>query len=770
MEGNNMRFTYENARLQHPQAGLIPKINWDFFFQGKLSNLEAELMQQSLTQIALHQEQINHFKKEKKIRLWICIALGHSEASGAGLMGLGIEVLALSHAELLYCAAAIGHAEVVTLLLDTPTIDEHISLLSYKSYAPFRYACENGHLGVTNQLLNAARPAIRQSMIAAVHYYAFSQACYYGRIAIFSRLIVEVDPEKREEMLSINDNFPLRVAYQNGHHHIINQLIHYACCFAYIDRHEVEFGQGLTHPFIDNKLNEFKQQRDLLARTNPGAIFDINDDEEAKLCFYIIRNLIRRDRHNMEESQRLLLEHDMTFLINIPAINALLHQAITQDFPNELYRLALSVNNHRAAALLFAIPTVRAVAEEHELYQDRGESGLTLRAIARDKESAMQTLSISEQSRLKQAMNAYKPFIEQSGVEQLMNDLRKQLIGRYKNDPAKLDTNDRAVILPYDWHTFDTMDLSKEERQLGLKAYYQNINHTALRYLSKPNYWMADQASYVYVDETNRTEKWSTFDEYADLIAMLWLAAQDVTRPPLPESGQTMKSRLDHFIYTLAEIGRAHNWDQSRLKTDSGRKIILNNENRPVKERFDDLEGDKPTCYSGVKGNLNQAVLGHPLLTFLSKDLVDLEIREFVVAHFKKSYIKDLHLEALQKALVTLEQSETRFSEDVFQTLSQLNLPPGQTDEFILEMQRKYGEQFIDFIPYLQQRFDLTKGDQRCHIFNFYPELQELLPYGEDKVSTDAEPQTSVADLSLFSPRIPTKEANKKTPRNSPRT
>ena len=92
---------------------------------------------------------------------------------------------------------------------------------------------------------------------------------------------------------------------------------------------------------------------------------------------------------------------------------------------------------------------------------------------------------------------------------------------------------------------------------------------------------MSPSASYVEVN-TENNERWSTFEEYKPLIALLYLAASD--KEIEATEGFTPEGRLDAFIKELALLGRAHNWDSTRINPQTGEE-----------EEYDDLEGDKPS-------------------------------------------------------------------------------------------------------------------------------------------------------------------------------
>jgi len=126
--------------------------------------------------------------------------------------------------------------------------------------------------------------------------------------------------------------------------------------------------------------------------------------------------------------------------------------------------------------------------------------------------------------------------------------LRRRISWIYgdEKNPAKISIEDRELTLPYDWAAFKALNLEGSERELALKAYYQHKDHSAWRYLSKPNPWMHRAASYVCVNPDNPAERWSTFKEYSSLISLLFLAAQDEETAAI--NGYTVDTRIEHFI------------------------------------------------------------------------------------------------------------------------------------------------------------------------------------------------------------------------------
>jgi hypothetical protein len=221
---------------------------------------------------------------------------------------------------------------------------------------------------------------------------------------------------------------------------------------------------------------------------------------------------------------------------------------------------------------------------------------------------------------------------------------------------------------------------------------------------------MNERADYVNIDPTTR-ERWSTFDEYQPVIAMLYLAAIDSNTPAI--DGHTHEGRVDHFINELAQIGRAHNWDHTRTNAQG------------IQEEYDDLTGDKPSCYSGVKRRLFQSVVGHPLMTILSKDMIAQELKGFVHAHFKE-VIHDSNREALNAAMEKIIEGDPLEKKDI-DALKACDISQQKIGQFISALNQKYGDQFTadpSLVADIQKTLSLKEGvveeSENSHLGQLY--------------------------------------------------
>ncbi len=360
----------------------------------------------------------------------------------------------------------------------------------------------------------------------------------------------------------------------------------------------------------------------------------------------------------------------------------------------------MSTGNQVAASLLLTIEAVRRLAEENNFYRDERINGVDLQQLAQDRESSMVALTEGEAKQLKEVTTRYQPMIETAGIEAIMGDLKTTLEERYRAEPACLWVNGEAIILPLTYQAFKTLSLTKNKEQEALKAYYQHPTHTALRYLSKPNHWMHRHAAYVNINE-DRSERWSTFDEYQPLIAVMYLAAVDKDMAPITEE-YTFDTRFQHFINELALIGRAHNWDKTRIRNG-------------IREEYDDLEGDRPSCFSGVKRRLFQSVVGHPLFDKLTDEKIEAELRQFVFAHFQSC----LTSENQQQIKQLLDECFLEGVENNIHLLKCLDIPVQKQIDFIDYLPNKYGTQFEENEAFLIQITDALYLDPKTRESRF---------------------------------------------------
>jgi hypothetical protein len=514
-----------------------------------------------------------------------------------------------------------------------------------------RFAAYSGHLEVVQCLLE--HKAVKEQ-ITARNNLALGLAAYSGHLEVV-RCLLEY-PAVQEEITAM-DNFALRYAAERGHHKVVYYLLQYEQVFSYAEMHEREYS-NYVNPFVANQLEELKTAHDLFATEHPEQAFDV-PAEKAGFYFYVLRNLIRRSREDHANDIRLLLE--------IPAVKA----RVIADETDELLLLVVTTNNQPTSRLLLAIPEVYQRAQEHDFYAYQQAGGIDLRRLAQHNESSMRALTPGEEKRLSSVKQHYQSKLDtKTKVNSIIKDLKTTLINRYHENPARIG----QVVLPLEWQDFEAMSLTEDDREKALKAYYQHKDHTALRCLM--------------------SEQLAGFEE---LIALLWLAATD--KAIEATDGMTYEGRIDHFIGELAHIRRAHNWDKANEQGS----------------QYDDLEEDKPSCRSGVKNRLLQAVIGHPLLdNILTKEILNQEIYDFVRGHFTQRCAKKTAiLQACSDCFIKGEKVPT--------DLKKLDIDKEKQAQFYTLLNKKYGPQLsenVDLIEHFTDAFVLQ--DDEAHILNFF--------------------------------------------------
>lgn len=623
------------------------------------------------------------------------------------------KMLSARHHRPFSLAASNGHLIVMEkiLSLSSLTLDD---ILSESSHAAFRFAAKYGQLAIMQWFKKTRQDKFKKT-IRYDDYIAFRYAVEHNEPEVVNWLINELNENEINDMLSSNNYEAWRMAAYHKHHAIIEILLSHQCIFVYAAQNPL-YNTWVKH-FIDERLNKIKERKQAFELSNADAQFDLSNHEDKFIYFYIIKNLIERNNEQSNQYIRMLLE--------IPAIASIAHINVNSEQENELFHLAHYIENQDALALLLTIPNVRMLVE------------------AQAHESSLIELTQTEQKRLNRAIQYYQPQLERIGVQNIINKLCTWLIKRYQQDPATININEQKLSLPSDWTSFNSLNLTESQKQEALKAYYQHQDHSAWRYLQKPNPWIHEQASFIYVDEEDPTRRWSSFENIQKLIALFWLAATDTEISATEE--HTLRGREDHFVNELALIGRAHNWDNTRINADG------------KSEEYDDLEADKPSCLYGVKRRLFQSVIGHPLLKILKKDDILYEIKQFVRTQFiskLKQLDKPLFLNSLMHYLIELNDT-------VPPILLDLNISLEQIQAFKNYMQEKYEAQ-LSTEPSFNEEIDRqlrinANGDpiEQSHALRFASmvNLTELVNKAESssirQLGLFAEAQSSEAPIEI---------------------
>jgi hypothetical protein len=242
--------------------------------------------------------------------------------------------------------------------------------------------------------------------------------------------------------------------------------------------------------------------------------------------------------------------------------------------------------------------------------------------------------------------------------------------------------------------------LDSVQLRRALVAYHTHTVHTAWRYLQNPNPWIDARATFVETNPTNPSERYSTFKQYIPLIVLFYTAATDASM--IGPEGYTANHRYEHFLKEICYINRAHNWDHHRINPITSEV-----------EEYDEVsEGDRPSCYSGVKRRLFQSLLDHPLFNPVTLDGIYQELKDFLKPFFlsKLQHFQQLPLAVTPSNVIVSEQATANAVSTVFDEVKQAwSAWIEELDRSVLPTLRKLN---LERISLLHQQFHLQMSNK----------------------------------------------------------
>jgi hypothetical protein len=484
-----------------------------------------------------------------------------------------------------------------------------------------------------------------------------------------------------EAMKIMADHHPQLIRYNNfaalnaakDHPETAQWLLMHDECFDHAESApEYLAYRHLVQAHVNTYLNALRKQDET---PNPTEL-NLNPTH----LYLILRRLIRH--HSARE--------DIELLLFIPSLRDFIAETCREK-DNELLRLALRSENNEAANALLQIDAIRDLAEENDYYQNSGASGVDLRALATNRESSMVQLNEAERQVLDSALKHYKPLLDSKSIEGHLEALKKDIIEHYQSNPATIETKNKKILkLPLLYQDFIALKLKDKEHKQALTAYYKHTVHGAFRFLSRPNFWIHPNASYVNVNPANRNERWASTDRSHHLIAMMYLAALDKNTPCVRE--YTPETKISHFFIELAYINRGHN-------TDDGPD--------------DYQEADRPSCGPGMDRRLFQSVPGNPRVNVLTKDQLTQEIGGFALNHFSELFtasniastffILDAFIVEGQTDHFMIDNTEHAITE-----LAAFNIPREKIEAFRNDLKERCGNHPLIIGAYFNRFFELS--------------------------------------------------------------
>lgn len=193
------------------------------------------------------------------------------------------------------------------------------------------HACMEGHLDTLIWIKK-----IYPNQFSIMTKSAFFFAACHGHLHILNWFKEQLTTAELTFMITEHNNEGFRAARDSRKPEVVNWMLLNPQCFAYAECHTNKYTKESVNLFIKDTLNELHLEYE----SNPNQPFDIQDPQKAELCFYLIRNYIRKNDRNLNK--------EIQFLLDIPRVRAL----VDQDKNKELLSLAVSLCNREAAIML----------------------------------------------------------------------------------------------------------------------------------------------------------------------------------------------------------------------------------------------------------------------------------------------------------------------------------------------------------------------------------------------------------------------------------
>lgn len=224
---------------------------------------------------------------------------------------------------------------------------------AYLNFSPFLAAVSEGKIQVMSLLLQYVPAEFRDEMLYQGWLRATTERyiTITGKIYpyVISLLMDAMDTKFLEEVLKCHDYQCLKLAMKYNLTPLINRMLCLPSVYVHALTHEIR----LISEFTTNKINQFIERSKAISS---NKVFNLNE-EETRLCYYIIANLISQNDIAYQDGLR--------FLLNIPSVQSLVHIDLKVGYPNGLMHIALENGNQDAISILSDILVAKESAEIH---------------------------------------------------------------------------------------------------------------------------------------------------------------------------------------------------------------------------------------------------------------------------------------------------------------------------------------------------------------------------------------------------------------------
>lgn len=491
-----------------------------------------------------------------------------------------------------YIAARYDKFDDLKRLVATVSDEELQEMITADKFKAMRLAIEYNKPTVVNYLNDIMTASTRHALVSSNNFFSeFQKAAELGYPDVVDALISlvdQVDPAKVQEMLSYNNFSAFQMATKNERLPVVNRLLNFPSVLEFADEKDVEYGKKHIDYFVTQKVESLRRRASqFLQLSQRDKVFDLSDPEEARLCFYMLRNLIRRYddlyRYNPKNPDMITLLSDFDFLLTIPAVETLATKAVKPNGQNQLMELAFRAQNCSFLRRLVAISAVKdEVTRYRRYYGNKDDINLSellnvIGAPVRNMDASTSPVSQHQEkalSRVRSEVSQVIPGIRQqlknerllkSATDHPLSDevTRETLIKEVRDfvyqhfDAAITDTNRAALKAAWKDVLFDKVHLDKSRKvlaQLNIPA----ASRTAFIERLKEKYGEVLSGNPVFMKLITQTIALNEGETHAEKLA--WVGLDRFLNTPSTRGGLNIVARSDQASegdMTMRPIRRA---------------------------------------------------------------------------------------------------------------------------------------------------------------------------------------------------------------------
>jgi hypothetical protein len=327
--------------------------------------------------------------------------------------------------------------------------------------------------------------------------------------------------------------------------------------------------------------------------------------------------------------------------------------------------------------LLLQIPEIASITEAHNYYNINN----SLKPITQDNESAIRELNTYEKKIYDDVMEHYGSDVDALTTCNIFCIMQERLREEFES----------------------TCTFSFTYSGEDVKSYINNKFHTAWRFLTTRNPLMHRNAEYI------TTEGGAHYQGLERIFCAYYLAAIDDAQPCINKFASPREREL-FFFDELAAMNRTHNWDKIVTNADGSTREV------------DDMDLDKPTCFSGMLRRITTSVPGNAISCVIpTEQSINEVLRELLLPMFMEKK-KCINMKTYERIIIDLEPID----DESYAELYTANITDDEQCTIFKTLLKKTFCTMKDIID-LKTRFEPRPGEicaENLHVFTFSDFIQ----------------------------------------------